>query len=113
MDSIYEKADLPKVVSKNCSHLSLHQRQKLLQLLQSYKELFDGTLGNWQTKPVKFELKQDAKPFHRKPFPVPHVYLETLRKEVDRLVKIGVLKHQPSSEWASPTFIIPKKESDG
>ena len=56
-----------------------------------------------------FELKPDAKPFHGKPFPVPHVYLETLKKEVDHLVEIGVLKHQPSSEWASPTFIIPKK----
>ena len=58
---------------------------------------------------MKIELKKDAKPFHGKPFPVPRIYLETLRKEVDRLVEIGVLKRQPSSEWASPTFIIPKK----
>ena len=47
LDTIYEKADLPKVVSKNCSHLSLIERHKLLQLLQNYKELFNGTLSDW------------------------------------------------------------------
>ncbi len=31
-------------------------------------------------------------------------------KEIDRLVTIRVLKWQPSSKWASPSFIIPKKD---
>jgi len=31
-------------------------------------------------------------------------------KEINRLVGIGVLKRQSSSRWASPTFIIPKKD---
>ena len=31
-------------------------------------------------------------------------------KEIDRLVGIGVMKRQSSSQWASPTFIIPKKD---
>jgi len=31
-------------------------------------------------------------------------------KEIDRLVGIGVLKRQTSSEWAFLTFIIPKKD---
>jgi len=31
-------------------------------------------------------------------------------KEINRLVGIGVMKRQPSSQWASPTFIIPKKD---
>jgi hypothetical protein len=33
----------------------------------------------------------------------------TLIKEVERLVKLGVLTWQPALEWASPLFIIPKK----
>jgi hypothetical protein len=31
-------------------------------------------------------------------------------KEIDRLVLIGVMKWQPYSQWASPSFIIPKKD---
>jgi hypothetical protein len=33
-------------------------------------------------------------------------------KEVDKLcqlAELGVLERQPASEWASPSFIIPKK----
>ena len=32
-----------------------------------------------------------------------------MMKEVERLVKLGVVIKQPNSEWGSPTFIIPKK----
>jgi hypothetical protein len=31
-------------------------------------------------------------------------------KEIDQLIAIGVLKWQPLSKWASPSFIIPKKD---
>jgi hypothetical protein len=32
-------------------------------------------------------------------------------KEIMRLCDIGVMEWQPSSQWALPTFIIPKKDS--
>jgi hypothetical protein len=31
-------------------------------------------------------------------------------KEVERLCKLGVLERRPASEWALPSFIIPKKD---
>jgi hypothetical protein len=31
-------------------------------------------------------------------------------KEVKRLCKLGVLERQPESEWALPSFIVPKKD---
>ena len=108
LDAKYEKADLPAIVNE-IKHLSMYQRQQLLKLLRTHEGLFDGTLGDWQTTPVGLQLKPDAKPYHGRAFPVPHIHLETLKKEVKRLVEIGVLKRQPESEWASPTFIIPKK----
>ena len=108
LDAVYEKANLPEVIHEECSHLTLLQQSKLLGLLKRYETLFDGTLGDWQTNPVKFNLQLGAKPYHGRAFPIPHIHKETLKKEVTRLVNLGVLKKQPSSEWASPTFIIPK-----
>jgi hypothetical protein len=108
LDAKYEKADLPKIIQENCAHLSTSQRNKLLKLLLEYEEMFDGTLGDWQDEPVGFTLKPGATPYHGRSFPIPRIHLDTLKKEVERLVEIGVLKKQPRSEWASPTFIIPK-----
>jgi hypothetical protein len=72
--------------------------------------LFDGTLGDWKTKPVSFQLKEGVSPYHGQAFPVPKVYKETIIKEVERLCQLGVLERQPASEWALPSFIIPKKD---
>ncbi|MGH7974221.1 MAG: reverse transcriptase/ribonuclease H family protein, partial [bacterium] len=109
LDAKYEAANLTEVVKSKGSHLTAPQWQQLLTLLTVFKHLFDGTLGKFDTEPVELELKDNAKPYHAKPFAVPKVYEETLRKEVERLVSIGVLEKCGPSEWASPTFIIPKK----
>ena len=91
-------------------HLSLTQRQQLKQLLDKCAELFDGTLGTWNLEPVELELKPDATPHHARPHPIPRVHQETLKMEVERLCEIGVLKKVNRSEWAAPSFIIPKKD---
>jgi len=57
---------------------------------------------------VRLELKPDAVPFHGRAYPVPHIHRETFRKEIDRLVDIGVLAPTYESRWAALTFIIPK-----
>jgi hypothetical protein len=41
---------------------------------------------------------------------VPKIHKDTIIKEVERFCKLGVLERQPASEWASPSFIIPKKD---
>lgn len=110
LDANYEKADLPAIVRTHSAHLTPVQQAELILLLQEFEELFDGTLGTWQTPPVHLELKEGATPYHGKAFPVPHIHKDTLKKEVERLEEIGVLKRQTESEWASPTFIIPKKQ---
>ena len=110
LDAKYEKADIPAIVRENCSHLSATDREKLLSLLLKYEELFDGTLGDWNLPPVSFEIKEGMKPYHGRPYPIPQIHKAVLMKEIDRLCSIGVLKWQPNSEWASPTFIIPKKD---
>ena len=58
---------------------------------------------------VKIEVKEGATPYHARSY-TPKAYEQTLRLEVERLVKIGVLKRVNRSEWASPNFILPKKD---
>jgi hypothetical protein len=41
---------------------------------------------------------------------VPRAYEQTFRREVKRLVKIGVLKKVNRSKWAAPTILIPTKK---
>jgi hypothetical protein len=81
----------------------------LLALLLQFEEHFDGTLGDWKLSPVSFELKEGAKLYHSRPCPISKTHNATLMKEIDPLILIGVLKWQPSSKLASPSFIIPKK----
>jgi len=108
LDAKYEKADLDKTVN-DITYLNSEEKSQLLNLLKEYEYLFDGMLGIWNIEPLNLELKDGVKPYHAKPFPVPKAYEETLKKEVDHLCKIGVLKQINRSEWATPTFIIPKK----
>jgi len=110
LDVNYEKADLQSVVRDNCKHLALHEPNKLLDLLIEYEDLFDGTLGDWKTEPVSLELKEGAKPYHGKAFPVPKIHKAILVNELNRLCKLGVLEFQPASEWAAPSFIIATKD---
>ena len=107
LDAKYSKADLQSVVRYNCEHLSANHQK--LQLLKKYELLFDGTLGDWKTKSVSFQVKEGVSPYHSQAFPVPKIHKETLIKEVERLVKLGVLERQPASEWAS-LFVYNTKE---
>ena len=110
LDAKYDKANLPAIVRDNCSHLTPLQQEKLLSLLLKYESLFVGTLGDWNLPPVSIELKEGATPYHGRPYPIPQIHTATLLKEINRLVDIGVMKRQSSSQWASPTFIITKKD---
>ena len=109
MDAKYENADLKSVVADHGQHLSVPDQEKLLKLLTEFKDLFDGTLGDWDTEPVSLKLKEGTKPYHGRLFPTPKAHTETLKRDVQRLCELGVLKWQPESEWASPLFIVPKQ----
>ena len=66
LDGKYTPADLKAEVAK-CEMLSLSEKEDLLTLLNKYETLFDGSLGQWNTDPIKLELKLEASPYHAKP----------------------------------------------
>ena len=94
--------------------MATEQREALFNVLEKYEDLFQGTLGEWPGEEVSVELAPDATPYHcGQPIRIPHIHMETLKKEVDRLVEIGVLEVVDGANcgpWCSPSFIIPKKD---
>ena len=109
LDANYAKADMDAEVAQ-MTHLTPIQQQLLLALLKRHEVLFDGQLGTWKGDPVQIELKEGAVPYHARAFPVPHIHEATMKKDLDRLESIGVLTKVNRSEWAAPTFIVPKKD---
>ena len=109
LDAKYEKLDVNQVISEQ-KHLDDYQKQGLRELFLKYQKVFDGTLGLYPHKKVHIDVEPGARPVHKRPYAVPRVHLDTFKRELDHLVKIGVLSPQGMSQWASPTFIIPKKD---
>lgn len=109
LDAKYEPANLNEIVEE-AKHLNTEEQQMLFDLLDKYKDLFDSTLGTWNGTEHEVELKEGVQPYHAKGFPIPRIHYAALRLEVERLVKLGVLRQVNRSEWAAPTFIIPKKD---
>jgi hypothetical protein len=110
LDAEYKAADLSEIVAA-ADHLNDQQKSELFLLLNKYKGLLDGTLGTWTGTPYDIKVKDGAEPYHGRPFPVPKIHELTLKTELDRLVKLGVLKKVNRSQWGAPTFIIPKKDA--
>ena len=109
LDAKYEWTDVADVVKK-LHHLAQNQKDDLLAVLKRHATMFEGTLGVYPHKKFHIDIDPDAKPVYSRPYPVPHIHLKTFKKELDHLVELGVLVPQNESEWASPTFIIPKKD---
>jgi hypothetical protein len=109
LDAKYDKTDVAEVV-KGLTHLNAHQKADLLQVLQENDKMFNGTFGVYPHKKVHIDIDSNAKPVHSRPYPVPRIHLKTFKNKLNHLVRIGVLAAQQESEWASPSFIIPKKD---
>ena len=86
------------------------ERTQLLGILQYFEDLFYITLGDWYIEPAKLELNTDSKPFNCKYYPVLGVNKETFCKELQLLVKIGVLTPVQQSQYSTSIFNIYEKE---
>jgi len=100
----------PQEIIDGCDHLNSDEKQELLVLLEKLKDLFNGSLGTWKGEKLSIEVKGDAKPYHARAFPIPMQREEGLKKEINRLCQLKVLKKVNHSEQAAPAFIIPKKD---
>ena len=92
---IHAKCHLKKInlsIVMNLNYIRDKHQNSLLELLQKYKKMFDGTLGKYTGSIYTIESKENAKAYHANTFPIRIIHELTLKKEVNRLIKIGVLK---------------------
>ena len=62
---------------------------------------------------MTIEIKKGEEPVNLRPYPIPVKRKVVFLKDINRLIDIGVLCREEvhnTSEWASPSFIIPKKD---
>jgi hypothetical protein len=103
LDAEYKPASLDDVIN-TCENLHIEEQHQLKTLLQEYEHIFDGTLGEFYMDPLPISLQlmdPNCKPIHARAYTVPRSVEQQLRKEIVRLVNIGVLGEDFSSEWAS------------
>ena len=91
-------------------HLADDQKEQLTKVLNQFNDMFNQVLVTYPYEKVDLELKPNVKPIQCKPFSVPNKYRDLLKKEINKLVDLQVLKPVLVSQWAFPTFIIPKKD---
>ena len=108
---MYGKTNIKEYVAKQ-STLNTTEQQQLGYLLSQYPNMFEGEIGTLNIPPVHFELRPGSKPYSGRPFPIPKAYETLTKEECRRFCKVGIWEHTLDSEWAAPTFIVPKKTND-
>ena len=70
--------------------------------------MFNGTLGTWNTTMLDSELKDNENTVCLRPYPIARVDEAIKKKQLKRLVILGVLGEANESKWGAPYFAQPK-----
>lgn len=73
-----------------------------------FASVFDNQLGAFNGGTVNLPIEKDAKPIFCKPRAVPFAWKGKIEKQLDDLVKSGVLEPMDSSDWGTPLVPILK-----
>ncbi|MDY7090545.1 MAG: RNase H-like domain-containing protein, partial [Actinomycetota bacterium] len=68
-----------------------------------------GTIPN---EIFRIKLKPGSTPIHAKPYPLPYNQADEIEKQIQELKAAGFLR-ESSSQWASPTIVVPKPTRNG
>ena len=86
------------------------KKAELFVILKQRNTLFDGSLSMHPHHKVHIHSDHDAKAIQEAHlYPMPLIHLPSSKCELVHLVKLSVLVPPQENEWASPSFVIPKK----
>ena len=109
MEAKYEAIDTDELAQAQKQLMPI-QLTELACLFRKFLQVFDGELCTYPHRQYHLDLMVGAKPVHSHPYGVPFTQRDAFNCELDHLVKIGVLERHGATQWASGTFIIPKKD---
>ena len=94
LDADYSKVDIPAMVNE--LDITEASKRKLITTLQKFPTLFGGGLGKLTNmKPATIKLKKGSKPHAGRYYNLPKAYYAPTKKEVERMVEIGILRELP------------------
>lgn len=88
-------------------------KYSFLLVLHAYQHIFDwenNKIGNIEVFEHEIKLKADAVPKRVRPYRLSPLETESLRKELDKLLELGIIEKGGFSDWASPIIMIKKKD---
>ena len=90
------------------TQLTVQQKRQLLELLSDFKSVMSGRCG--RTCISQHHIRTTGGlPVRQWPYRMPHAYRDTVERELEMMLREGVI--EPCvSEWASPMVIIKKKD---
>ncbi|CAF1480286.1 unnamed protein product [Rotaria sp. Silwood1] len=103
--------EIRQQINKLTEHISDDkQREQILKILWKYGKLFDIS----EPSKIDIILKNAIdtgthRPVHTPPYRKSNKDQETLRKEIDKLLKNGIIEHS-TSPWSSPVVLVKKKD---
>ena len=94
--------------------LTAEQEEKLLLVLQKHKKAIGWTLANIpsispSTCMHRIRFEDGAKPVRQPQRRFNPVILDVVKKEVAKLLQVGIIYPIFDSQWVSPIQVVPKK----
>ena len=106
-----EEETFPVIIS---SSLELNQENQLLEILRTHRTALGWTIADIKgISPLicthRIHLEKDVKPTRQPQRRQNPIMKEVLKKEVLKLLDVGVIYPIADSKWVSPTQVVPKK----
>jgi hypothetical protein len=108
-ESTFKSVSISDIVGAQM-HLLSEEYHSLSNILNKHTTLFDGPLKLYPHCLVHVDMIPNAIPWRLQTYPVAHIHLEVFKAKLIHLCNIGVSEICGASQWASQTFITPKKD---
>nr|XP_006823664.1 PREDICTED: uncharacterized protein LOC100372741 [Saccoglossus kowalevskii] len=89
-------------------NLTHDQEQSVRCLVHEYKHIFTDLPGTTNLIQHRIQLRTDE-PIRSRPYPVPYSVRESLKEDIQSMLKMGVIR-ETESPYASPVVIVRKKD---